>query len=421
LEQNLKRLFSANNHVWVRYSRLLVRKTKRLIEFVAYGLFDSLVLSVRRRQKNSKSIAIVHLELLGDYVLWMPYGRAMVRHFQLSGHDVVLVLNAAVLPLARCHFTGCTFIGIDRSAFVRNLAIRAKCLSQLRGIGARQVYHGTYPRDGIVEDAAVRALGGVAWGFEAAMVDRPWLDRWLSRKIYHCLLPSSPYIHQSRRHHAFLHFLNMGHDAVEVVTDFAGGLATPEIQPYFIVAPGASRSEKCWPFESFVAIAKRIIDSNPDLCCVVVGMCNEIEFGEALISILGTRVRSLAGKTDLIELTAWVAHAKLVIGNDSAVGHIAAACAVPSIVIAGGGHYGQFFPYDANAAHVQYLPLTISKKMECFGCDWVCRYRVEKDAAYPCIEAITPEQVYAEVEKLMQRSPAVMKSDMPDASLRKSS
>ncbi len=411
----------ADRPALLRVSRLLMRKAKRLVEFVVYGLFDGLALIGCTRQADARTIAIVHLELLGDYVLWLPYGRAMARHFQRRHHRVVLVLNAAVLPLAKRHFSDCELIGIDRAAFVRNLAIRMQALRRMRQLGAGVTYHATYPRDGIVEDAAVRALGAPAWGFDATFADRPRLDQWMSRRFYIRLLPPMPGGHQSGRHQAFLHAIGIAEGTIEPSADFAAGLPVPDSRPYFVIAPGASRSERCWPIQHFVAAVRQILAACPGWQCVVIGTRGERGLGEVIAEALGLRVINLTGETDIIGMVAWIAHARLVIGNDSAACHIAGVCGVRSVAIVGGGHYGRCFPYDPDEARIQVLPVTVSEMMECFGCDWICRYRVEKKSPYPCIATISPERVCAEAEKLLSGQEVVTTGSKPNASPAKSS
>lgn len=384
----------------LRQCRLLVRKIKRLIEFIAYWAFDSLVLLTCRRQGNANTVAIVHIELLGDYVLWLPYGLAMVRHLRRQ-HRVVLVLNAAVLPLARRHFADCMLLGIDRVLFVRNLVRRATLLRALRAAGVGVTYHDTYPRDAIVEDAAVRALGAPAWGFDVTFADRPWLDCWLSRHLYSRLLPPMPGVFQGKRHQAFMRAIGVADEDLRVPVDFAMGFNAQGAPPYFVVAPGASRYEKRWPVSHFIAVTRTVLSLRPHWRCIVVGTPDERELANSVVNALGGQVVNLAGETSLEELIGYIAHARLVIGNDSAVCHIGAACGVPCVVVVGGGHYGRFFPYEPTEAPIQHLPLTASEVMDCFGCDWICRYRLTKGAPYPCITAISPQRVCEEVGKLL--------------------
>lgn len=407
---------AADHFSWPGTLRLLGRKTKRLIEFIAFGLFDTLVLWGCKRQHGRNAVAVVHLELLGDYVLWAPYGQTMVRHFHQRGESVILVLNAGVLPLAGRHFPYCELVGVDRAVFLRNLSYRTDILRRLRKLGVEAVYHDTYPRDAIIEDACVRALAAPAWGFDAVFADRPALDRWRHRRLYTHLLPPMPGVHQSVRHRAFLRALGVEERVLQPVTDFAVGLDAPIKGPYFSVAPGASRGSRAWPVAWFAEIVQRILDARPDWHCLVLGTPAEQHLGEVIARTCGERVTNLAGETDLLGLGATVSHASLVIGNDSAVCHLAAACGVPAVTVVGGGHYGRCFPYDPEEAPVRRLPTVVSTKMECFGCDWMCRYQAESNAPYPCIAAITPESVWAAVQSVLTVQPAAHGVQSPDAS-----
>ena len=134
-----------------RYLNLSIRKTKRLLEFLAYGVFDALALIGYKPRPDPARTAIVNLELLGDYVLWLPYGQALVRHLHNEGREVVLVLNAAVTPLAERHFPDCMVVAVDRRRFVRYWRERQRVLRMLPPLSAGLTYHISYPRDAIVE------------------------------------------------------------------------------------------------------------------------------------------------------------------------------------------------------------------------------------------------------------------------------
>ncbi len=387
---------------WYRYLQLNWRKFKRSIECVIFGLFDTVVLLHRNPHPNEAVVAIVHVELLGDYVLWWPYGRALVQYLRDQGKCVVLVLNEIVLPLATQHFPDCTVIGINRVCFVRDLPTRAALLWQLRQIGTSVTYHSVCPRGAmIIQDTAVKALGAPAWGFDATFADRPWFDRLISRRLYTYLLPPLVDVHQSQRHHAFIRAVGIPDTNLEARRDFAEGIEPPTQTPYFVIAPGASRTERRWPVNHFIAVAQRVLARHPDWRCVVVGTQGERALGEVMARTLGNGVDNLAGTTELLDLVRWIAHAQLVVGNDSAACHIAAACGVASIAVVGGGHPGQFFPYDPSEARVRRLPVTVSEPMDCFGCDWICRYRIGKNQPFPCIAAIPIERVWGKVEPLL--------------------
>jgi ADP-heptose:LPS heptosyltransferase len=377
---------------------LSIRKTKRLLEFLAYGVFDALALIGHKPRPDPARTAIVNLELLGDYVLWVPYGQALVRHLQNEGREVVLVLNAAVAALAERHFPDCMVVAVDRRRFVRDWRERQRVLHTLRPLGAGLSYHISYPRDAIVGDAVVHGLGAAAWGFDATFADRHWIDRLTSRRLYARLLPAIDDVHQTQRHRAFLQAVRVPAALVAPVADFSSGLEAPCDVPYLVIAPGASEGQRRWPADQFVAVARRILTQHPDWRCLVVGTAAERAMAEQISVALGERADNRAGCTDVLGLVGCIAYARLVVGNDSAAVHIAAACGVPGVAVVGGGHYQRCFPYDPREAPVRRLPVTVARPMDCFGCDWICRYRVTVGQPFPCIAEVPAELVLAEVE-----------------------
>ncbi len=384
-----------------RYLSLSIRKSKRLLEFLAYGVFDVMALIGHKPRPDPVRTVIVNLELLGDYVLWLPYGQALVRHLHNEGREVVLVLNAGVTMLAERHFPDCMVVAVDRRRFVRDWRERQRVLRMLRPLNAGLTYHISYPRDAIVEDAVVRALGAAAWGFDATFSDRPWIDCAHSRRLYAQLLPAIDSVHQTQRHRAFLQAVTVPAALVAPVADFSSGLEAPSGGQYFVIAPGASEGKRRWLTEQFLSVARRILDRHQGWRCLVVGTAAERAMAEQIAAILGERADNLAGCTDVLGFVGYIANARLVLGNDSAAVHIAAACGVPGVAVVGGGHYARCFPYDPCEAPVGRLPVTVARPMDCFGCDWICRYRVAVGRPFPCIEAVTSEAVLAAVETAM--------------------
>jgi len=62
-----------------------------------------------------------------------------------------------------------------------------------------------------------------------------------------------------------------------------------------------------------------------------------------------------------------VASARLVLTMDSATAHIATALDRPTVVILGGGHYGQFGPWQKSEKQIW-----LTHPMDCFHCNWQC-------------------------------------------------
>lgn len=385
-------------------TQIALSKGRQCVEFLAFFLFDSLVLVFTRRPVlNDRITAIVQLELIGDYFLWLPFGLTLVRHLHRERRRVVMVCNKAWAPLAERYFPDCELIFLERRLFLRSWRYRSAMLRRLRALGVGQVLNPSYPRFSI-EDDCVRALGGPATGFAAPYYERPLLDRLYARHAYSRLLRALPGVHQFVRHRAFLEALGIrAVDPFELpATDEPVPLAFDQRSiRYFVLAPGASTRRKRWPAERFVEVARRVLEQRPAWRCVLVGAQSEQELVEGMQRQLGPHSITLAGRTSLPQLVAVIRHASFVLGNESAPGHIAAACGVLSVIVMSGAEYGHGYPYDREQSPVATLPIAVSYPMDCFGCQWRCRYHVRKGACVPCLDAVTVESVWRSVRGLL--------------------
>lgn len=376
----------------IQFAHMAWRKIKRTIEALGYGVFDTLVLATVGKRPRHELVTIVHFELLGDMVIWLPYGQALVQHLRKQGKQISLIIDASFLPLASLAFQEVILIGVPKRAFLRSPLQRAFYLLQLRRLGSNITLQPSYPRDAILMDAVVNALGAPAIGFDTVYDDRPGFDRLLSNCLYEKLLPAIDGVHQNLRHRAFLQAVGVNPGNMRPI-QLPASTCPPIDRPYWVLAPGASRAFRRWPKERFIDVANQLRKVRPDWCCVLIGTSGECALTENISQKLSGQVLNFAGHTETTDLVDIIAHAQLVLGNDSAAGHIAAALGIPSVVVVGGGHWGRCYPYDPSEAPVRCLPHAVTVRMPCFGCDWICRYTARTDGPFPCIDAISAEIV----------------------------
>jgi len=114
---------------------------------------------------------------------------------------------------------------------------------------------------------------------------------------------------------------------------------------YAVFVPGATVETKIWPLENFAALAEKVYKKYQ--CGIVaVGVESEREIVENLRKITGVPVINLAGKTNIPQLIALLAGAKVVISNDTGPAHIAAALGVPMVLIFGFTNPARVGPYS---------------------------------------------------------------------------
>lgn len=99
-----------------------------------------------------------------------------------------------------------------------------------------------------------------------------------------------------------------------------------------VIHPGAKDPQRRWPIQRFAAVARYLRLHGHHV--VVTGSAQDRPLTAAIVLMAGLAPEAdLAGRLGLVELAAVVAHARLVISNDTGVAHLAAAGRTPSVTI----------------------------------------------------------------------------------------
>ncbi|HEX5506544.1 MAG TPA: glycosyltransferase family 9 protein [Thermomicrobiales bacterium] len=134
--------------------------------------------------------------------------------------------------------------------------------------------------------------------------------------------------------------------------DAAGRLLAPALrapdQPIIVFHPtvGPYAPSRRWPAARFAAVADRLARETGALPVFVGGPGDAAATAEVVALMRGPAL-DLAGKTDLPALAGLLRRAALVVGNESSVGHLAAALGVPLLTIAGPSNDRAWAPYGA--------------------------------------------------------------------------
>jgi ADP-heptose:LPS heptosyltransferase len=101
-----------------------------------------------------------------------------------------------------------------------------------------------------------------------------------------------------------------------------------------IVHPGAAHGARRWPVERFGRVAAWARGEGHDV--VVTGAASERGLAQEVCDIARLDPdANLAGSTDLLDLAALIAHARLLVCGDTGAAHMATAFATPSVVLFG--------------------------------------------------------------------------------------
>ena len=115
------------------------------------------------------------------------------------------------------------------------------------------------------------------------------------------------------------------------------------------------------------------------------------EYCVAVLQDEGVPALNYCGKLSVTASAAALAGCRLAVGTETGLAHMACALGVPQAVLLGGGHFGRFMPYSP-------LTTAISLPLECYGCDWLCRY---PEAV--CVKELSPSFLGKAVEVALDR------------------
>ncbi|HLN98693.1 MAG TPA: lipopolysaccharide heptosyltransferase II [Pyrinomonadaceae bacterium] len=161
---------------------------------------------------------------------------------------------------------------------------------------------------------------------------------------------------------------------------------------FAVIHPAAAFATKQWAPEKFAQVVAELADHN--LGVVVVTTPNEKLLAEEIASSTAARFEAFTDLS-LPEITALLARARLFVGNDSGIAHIAAAVETPSVVIFGSSNTAHWRPWARETAEV------VSEEMECQPCHG---YFCEKFAEPECIKRIPVARVVAAVQRVLSES-----------------
>ncbi len=162
--------------------------------------------------------------------------------------------------------------------------------------------------------------------------------------------------------------------------DFAESLLERiRVENPILIAPFAQSPIRDWRIDGW----SKLISSHRDIPVIICGLeANKLNADKIILLTDHPNVHNLCGETSVRQLAALISRSRLCVSPCTAPAHLAVVAGCPHVVLVGGGHFGRFWPYSE-------LTKMVYKKMDCFGCNWKCKYG--KDIK--CIKAISFEMV----------------------------
>ena len=166
----------------------------------------------------------------------------------------------------------------------------------------------------------------------------------------------------------------------------------PQSSAFALLHPVAAFDTKQWATENFARTAEFLNEKGLQIVAVAT------EKERAVLDELKKLARVPVVTFDdlsLPEITALASRAKIFVGNDSGIAHMAAAVQTPSVVIFGSSNINHWRPWTEAANEIVY---------EKFACQPCAGYFCKEFAEPQCILSVKTESVFTAIEKILAKS-----------------
>ena len=345
--------------------------------------------------KTVERVLVVRLRSIGDTVLATPSLFALKRFLPQAAIDILV--EDWVAPVLESHPCIDSVITVRKGHAVS----RALVARRLRANRYDVVYnlHG-----GTTATLLTRATGAKhRVGFETYQYAR----------LHNHLAPSSSALwRREKTHSAEQQLALLGWTGVPVsdrprtrlaVTPDASAAVETKLRnaglsdkPFVVVHPAAAFATKQWSAENFGQITREL--SEQGLPVVVITTPSQKETLAELQRHAAAPVVSF-NDLSLPKVTALLARARLFVGNDSGIAHMAAAVETPAVVIFGSSNRAHWRPWvsDAPGSAAE----IVFEEMDCQPCHG---YFCEKFDQPECILRVPVNRVMAAIERVLRES-----------------
>jgi len=349
-----------------------------------------------------KQVLVIRLDHLGDFVIWLDAARKLHNIYPPDEWTITLLVEKNLVNYARQYDYWDRVIGASRWGLYNNPLVRFRFLLYIKKCTFDSVLVTNYSRSFYLEDSIIRASDAAErTGFDTNLSNITENDR-EQGNTYYTRLIETPGGHTSEffRNAMLLTSLGAPHWQPEpaqlVFND--DGASTGHFD--YVLLPGSGIAYRRWDKSRFSELADRIYKET-GFKGVILGASSDKSLAHWVKQHSLAPLVDLTGQTSIDMLISIIKNTNFVVGNDSGGVHIAAAVATPSITILGGGDFQRFMPYPESVSGAVQAKTAVHL-MECFQCDWKCKYTSDMSKPYPCIDGISVDAAWHHVKAVIE-------------------
>lgn len=378
--------------------------------------FDSIIPRIYRRiqrsiirhvinncRTNAKStnffdILIVRLDAIGDYII----GHEIIAKIKEEnlGKKIGILCNSRIGNLATIDFSPNNIISIDLFSFQNNIRYFKRTLGLLSSIKTGILINPCLSRTNVGDKiiSFIQAENKIGFKGDTSNISSSQLLQ--NNDIYTRLITSPEKIkHESEINRYLIEALfNNSHSNSfhRIKLNYRKSIGFD----YCVFSLGASDPSRAWSVSNYMELAQEV---PADIVIMLLGAGkNEQELAQQFSAngLLKHRIINLIGRTTVSETLTLIGNANFVVGNDSAMIHMAVATDTPSLCIAPGAHLHRFAIYPDRENMTETPHLVAYWESECIDCNYRCKFPV--NGKYECIKRITPSEVLPLLHKIIK-------------------
>lgn len=352
-----------------------------------------------------KTLLLVHLDAIGDYVVFRNFLGAIRQSSKFQGYRITLCGNQQYCDLAEHLDSDAVdaFIWIDRRKFRYNIFYRFKMVRNIRMLGFAVAIHPASSRIYYWGDSVIRATGATERiGCSGDLTNiLPWQKR-ISDRFYTRLLPvgGAGYFEFYRLRDFFSQILDARlTDVIPCIGRAKLSLTDRFPEPYAVIVPGAGAKFRQWPTDRFAQVA-RYLHEQFGWHIVLAGSPDERVLTQDIADRLASDwTTDVAGNLPLRDLPGVIAGGRLLVANESSAVHMAVAVGAQFVCVSNGNQLGRFSPYPSDLCSVGAYIYPEEIESSSIPFPEVCK-KYEKISELD-IDSISVEQVISKINTLI--------------------
>lgn len=374
------------------------------IKFLYYSCVSIFSKEYPPEQKEIKSLLIIKLDEIGDYILFRNFLRYFKASEKFIGYKITLCGNIAWKSIFDFLDKDCvdSSFWINKIKFSKNLFYRNKIIKLIKGVEYNTVINGSLSRVFYTDDTLVKAANAkFKIGSKTDFSNQFLWQKKISDNYYTELIEiDDESVFEFHRNKYFVS------KAVKTEIDVTAPVIEKDnlkyndelVDTFAAFYLGGRVKYKIWDTKNFISVAKYIYERF-NLKIVLLGDAKDIEYSKKFKNHFENKyITDFTSKTNLVEVLEILNNAQIAVMNDSGLAHIAAGLNKNLIVLANGTHLGRFFPYPESYKNVKAIyPPVIENKLKNFK-NMIKEYKYRSVLD---INSISVERVIEEIDNLL--------------------